>query len=66
MDYRQAVERQRNPCNTKPSQTGNPEGVTDTISRPPHALSISPRSSVATPFGVALSDHIPSPFQGFI
>ena len=32
-DHRQAVERQRNPCNTEPSQTGNPEGVTDTISR---------------------------------
>ena len=24
-------------CNTEPSQTGNPEGVTDTISRPPRS-----------------------------
>ena len=65
MDYRQAVERQRNPCNTEPSQTGNPEGVTDTISRPPRSArrthSPFPRRS-----GVVLSDHIPSPFQGSV
>ena len=37
MDYRQAVERQRNPCNTEPSRMGNPEGVTDTINCPPRS-----------------------------